>query len=68
MTKLAYSVKEAAEVVGCGADTIKAAIHSTDPKRKLRAKALTLTSTGRASKFTILHADLVAWLEGLNEA
>lgn len=68
MTRLAFSVKEAAEVTGMSPDAIKAAIHSTDPQQKLRAKALSLTKTGRASKFVILPADLQAWLEGLNDA
>lgn len=67
--RLSYSLKEAAEVAGVSTDTLKTAIHSTDPKRKLRAKAIsTHPETGKVSKFVVLRADLLAWLEGLTSA
>lgn len=67
--RLSYTIKEAAEATGISADVIKAAIHTTDPERKLRAKALSVSErTGRASKYVVLRADLEAWLEGLATA
>jgi hypothetical protein len=67
--RLSYTLKQAAEVTGLSQDVLKRAIHSSDPKRKLRAKAIsTNADTGKASKFVVLHADLAAWLDSLDAA
>lgn len=66
--RLSYTVEQAAEATGLSRDFLKAAIHTKDPKRQLRAKAASLTSKGAASKFVILRGDLEAWLEGMADA
>ena len=70
--RLSYTVKEAAEVTGLSESFLKAAIHSSDPARRLPAKGASLRTKcmakGSASKFVILRGDLVAWLYGMSGA
>lgn len=67
MTKLAYTIDEAAEAVGVSPDTIRRAIRSTE--HPLRAKRSGKDKNGLpAGKHLILAADLSAWLEGLDAA
>lgn len=66
--KLAYTVEEAAAEVGLSADVIRQAIHA-EGRHKLQAKRSGVNKNGEpVGRFVILHADLVAWLEGLEAA
>lgn len=63
--RLAYTTATAAEATSRSRQTILRAIHSG----ALRAKRENADSEkGRGGNFLILHADLVAWLEGLTDA
>jgi len=65
LPKLSYSVAEAAEVTGVSPDTIKRAIRA----RHLKARRSAVDANGvPAGKYLIFHADLIAWLEGLEAA
>ena len=57
MTKIAYTVKEAAEATGLSPDTVKRAINAGD------LKALTPRVSGRQIARQVIHADeLNRWL------
>lgn len=60
MTKLGYSVDEAALLAGVSSATIRQAIHTLDGTA-LRAKKV-----GR--KYLITHEQLTAWLSALPDA
>lgn len=57
--KLAYSLKEAAEMVGLSVDTLRSEIKRTDEKR-LRAKQ-------RSGRYVVTEAELRDWLDRLDD-
>lgn len=64
-TPLSYTLKTAAEATGLTTTTLSRAIKST----RLKARKSGLTPDGEpAGSYVILHADLMAWLEGLTAA
>ncbi len=68
MSKLAYSISEAAESSGQSMDTIKRALRATDPKvfpPPLRAKR---AGAATNSKRLILATELQRWLDSLPDA
>ena len=68
MSKIAYTLPEAAEQVGVSVDTIRRAIRQTKPNvypPALRAKN---AGTDRKPSYRILHAELLAWAESLQDA
>lgn len=65
--KIAYTVAEAAEMVGLSPATIKRAIRAE--KNPLPAKRSGEDAKGiPAGRYLILHDDLVSWVEGLRAA
>lgn len=68
MTRIAYTVEDAAEQVSQSVKTVRRAIASTDPTAfppPLRAKR---QGDRTNSAYLILHDDLVAWAESLRDA
>lgn len=68
LTKIAYTIDEAAQVSGLSPDTIRRAIRSKDHPLVARRSGVSKTTGDPAGKHLILHDDLVAWLEGLGAA
>lgn len=56
MTKLSYSVKEAAQMIGCSPERIRSLIASHE------LPAFTLSDKPKAKRY-ISHADLVAYID-----
>jgi hypothetical protein len=68
MSKIAYTLPEAAKQVSVSVDTLRRAIRATDPAAyppPLKAK-----NAGSLKKpsYRIAHAELMAWLESLADA
>lgn len=64
MTRIAYSLKAAAEQVEQSEDTLRKAIKTTDPTSfppPLKAKR-------DGKKYLVLHSELVRWAESLPDA
>lgn len=65
MSKLAYTLEEAAEACGVSQDTVKKQINAG----ALRAKRTSTNADGDpAGKYLITAAALAAWLDGLVDA
>ena len=61
MTKLSYSVQEAAKVIGCSPGTVHALIASND------LPAFTLSDKPRAKRY-VRHSDLAAYIDHCAES
>ena len=66
--KIAYTLTEAAAAVSVSVDTLRKAIHATDPSSfppPLNAKRM---GTERKNSYRISHANLMAWYDSLADA
>lgn len=63
-TRIAYSLKEAAEQVQQSVDTLRKAIRTTE----LGAFPPPLKAKRDGKKYLVLHAELVRWAESLPDA
>jgi len=68
MSKLLYTLAEAAEQVSVSEKTLRRAIQATDPTAfppPLLAKRM---GTPKKPAYRVLHADLMAWAQSLPDA
>jgi len=68
MSKIAYKIPEAADMVSVSESTVRRAIKATDPKASpppLRAKNI---GSDERPDYRILHKALEAWADSLKDA